>query len=56
KATALMKGRDHVRPEDIRSIAHDVLRHRIILTYEGKALGISTDTIIDEILKKIPVE
>ena len=55
KATALMNGRDFVVPDDIKNVAHEVMRHRIILNYEGRAEGISTDEIITEILDTIPV-
>ncbi len=56
KATALMSGRGFVVPEDIRQIMHDVMRHRVMLTYEAKALEISSDTIVDEIAEKVEVE
>jgi MoxR-like ATPase len=56
KAHALVKGRSYVTPMDIKEIAHNVLRHRIILNYEGQAEEISTNDIIDEILKKIPIQ
>jgi MoxR-like ATPase len=55
KAHALMQGRGYVIPEDIKSIAHDVLRHRILLSYEAEAEEITSDEIIDKILKKIKV-
>ncbi len=55
KANALMEGRDYVTPDDIRKIAHNVLRHRIIMNYEGKARNISTDNVIDDIINKVPV-
>jgi MoxR-like ATPase len=55
KAWALLQGRSYVTPQDIKSIGLDVLRHRIILTYEAEAEGLSTDTIIDRIFKTIPV-
>ncbi len=55
KAHAFFEGRSYVLPEDVRAVAHNVLRHRIILNYEGKALEVSTDEIVDEILKKVPV-
>jgi MoxR-like ATPase len=55
KATALLNGRIFVTPEDIKSVAKEVLRHRIILNYEGKAREINPDDIIDEIIKKVPV-
>ena len=55
KANAMTEGRDYVTPDDIRKIAHNVLRHRMILNYEGKARNISTDDIIDDIIKRVPV-
>lgn len=55
RAVALMDGRDFVTPGDVKLVAHPVLRHRIILNYEGKAAGISTDEIIDEILEGVEV-
>ncbi len=55
RAVALMDGRDFVTPGDVKLIAHPILRHRIILNYEGKAAGISTDEIIDEILNTVEV-
>ena len=42
-------------PDDIQSVAHDVLRHRLILSYEANAEGISTDRVIDEVLKVVAV-
>jgi len=41
---------------DVKEVAHNVLRHRIILNYEGQADEISTDTIIDELLKKVHID
>ena len=55
KATALMNGRTYVLPEDVRDVSHEVLRHRILLSYEGKARGVSTDKIINSIINKVPV-
>ncbi len=55
KAHAFLENRAYVLPEDVREIAHNVLRHRIILNYEGKAVELETDTIIDEILKSVAV-
>jgi MoxR-like ATPase len=54
KARALLKGRLHVATEDVRAVAHPVLRHRIITTYGAEAEGITTDKLIDELLKTIP--
>ena len=55
KAWALLQGRSYVTPEDIKSIGPDVLRHRIILTYEAEAQGISSDDIVKKIFNTIPV-
>lgn len=55
KAMAFMNGRDYVLPEDIKEVGKDVLNHRIILNYEAEADGISTEHIIDKLLKKIPI-
>ncbi len=55
KAWALMNGRDYVMPEDIKDIAHYVLRHRIILSYKAGAERINSDDVIDEILRKINI-
>ena len=53
KANAMINGRGHVIPEDIKEIAHEVLRHRLILTFEAEADEINTDKVIDIILEKI---
>lgn len=55
KAYAFLKRRGYVLPEDIRAIAHDVLRHRIGLTYEAEAENITSEEIINEILNTIEV-
>ncbi|MFH1641398.1 MAG: MoxR family ATPase [Nanoarchaeota archaeon] len=55
KAHALLQGRGYVTPEDVQEIAYDVLRHRIILSYEAEAEELSTDSIIKKILEKIKV-
>jgi len=55
KAQAFLHKRGYVIPEDIRSVAHDVLRHRIGLSYEAEAENINVEYIIDEIFKTIPV-
>lgn len=55
KARALVQGRTYVTPQDVKEKARDVLRHRIILNYEGQAEAVSTDHIIDEVLQKVPV-
>ena len=53
RAVAFLKNRAFVIPEDVKSIAKDVLRHRIGLTFEAEAENISTENIIDKILSKI---
>jgi MoxR-like ATPase len=55
KAFAFIKRRGYVLPEDVRAIAHDVMRHRIGLTYEAEAENITTEDIINEILNTIEV-
>jgi MoxR-like ATPase len=55
KAYAFIKHRGFVIPEDIRAICHDVLRHRICLTYEAEAENITTEDIITDILNNIEV-
>ena len=55
RAHAWLEGRDYVAPEDIQSIAHDVLRHRMILNYEAEAEGVTTDTVINELIARIAV-
>jgi MoxR-like ATPase len=55
KAYAFIKRRGYVIPEDIRAIAHDVMRHRIGLTYEAEAENITTEDIINEILNTVEV-
>ena len=50
-----MKGRGYVLPEDVRAVCHDVMRHRIGLTYEAEANNITTDEIISNILDKVIV-
>jgi MoxR-like ATPase len=55
KAWALLQGRGYVTPEDVKSIGPDVLRHRIILTYEAEAQAVTTDVIIKKIFNAVPV-
>ena len=52
---AFLKGRGYVIPEDVRAVCHDVMRHRIGLSYEAEANNISADEVISEILDKIAV-
>ena len=54
KGNAFLEGRAYVVPQDVKDVAYDVLRHRILLSYEAEAENITTDNIISEILNKIP--
>ncbi|MDQ0646429.1 MoxR-like ATPase [Microbacterium natoriense] len=54
RALALLNGRAHVLPEDIRSLRHLVLRHRVLLTFEADAEGIRSEEIIDQIFAAVP--
>ena len=55
RAHAWLAGRDYVTPEDIQSMAHDVLRHRILLSFEAEAAGRTSDEIVDTLLDRIGV-
>lgn len=55
RAYAFIDGRGYVLPEDVRAVAHDVLRHRIALSYEAEANELSSDTIVTEIINKVVV-
>lgn len=55
RAYAWLQGRDHVTPDDIRAVINDCLRHRIILSYEAQADGLTTDDVISEVVKLVAV-
>ncbi len=55
RAKAWLDGRDFVTPDDIQAVFFNVLRHRLILTYDAEAQGLSTDDVLKEILKLVPV-
>ncbi|MDR7121490.1 MoxR family ATPase [Rheinheimera soli] len=55
RAKAWLEGRDFVTPDDIQAVFFNVLRHRLILTYDAEAQGLSTDDVLREILKLVPV-
>ena len=55
RAYAFIKRRGYVIPEDVRAVAHDVMRHRIGLTYEAEAANVSADEIVSKILNKVEV-
>jgi MoxR-like ATPase len=54
RALAWLEGRDFVTPDDIRAVAHDVLRHRLILSFEAEAAGITANQVIDKLLETVP--
>jgi MoxR-like ATPase len=55
KGNAFMEGRGFVTPDDVKAIAHDVLRHRLIMSYEAEAEEITSENVVDEILKAVKV-
>ncbi len=55
KAQALLSGRSYISPHDVKTIAHDVLRHRVLASYEAEAQGKTTDHVIAQILENVPV-
>ena len=55
KVNAWLEGRDFVTPEDIHTVVYDVLRHRIILSFEALAEGLTTDDVISSLLKVVPL-
>ncbi|MFA0222785.1 AAA family ATPase [Vibrio splendidus] len=55
RAMAWLNGKDFVDPDDVRNVVHGVLRHRLILSYEALAEGVSSDRVIDEILSQVAV-
>lgn len=55
RGNALLHGRAYATPQDVKEVVRDVLRHRILLTYEAEAEGLTSDKIIDRILDEVPV-
>lgn len=55
KAKAFLRGNSYITPADIGFVVHDVLRHRIVLSYEARAKGITTDEIISTLIKTISI-
>ena len=55
RGNALLHGRAYATPQDVKEVVHDVLRHRILLTYEAEAENITSDKVIDKILAEVPV-
>ncbi len=55
RAHAWIDGRDYVSPDDVQAIAHDVLRHRVLISFEAEADGMDSDAVISELLELVPV-
>jgi MoxR-like ATPase len=55
RARAWLAGRDYVSPDDVQAVAHDCLRHRLLLSYEAEAEAISVDDVIDALLARVAV-
>ena len=55
RAYAWLKGRDYVRPDDVQAVAHDVLRHRLLLSYDAQAEGTKADQVIKKIIELVAV-
>jgi MoxR-like ATPase len=55
RAHAWMNGHDYVTPDDVRAVVHDCLRHRILLSYEANADGLSADDVLNEVVKQVAV-
>jgi MoxR-like ATPase len=55
RACALIEGRNHATPDDVKRIAPDVLRHRILLTYEAEAEEVTTESLVQTLLSKVKV-
>jgi MoxR-like ATPase len=51
---ALMQGRDYVTPQDVKDVSHDILRHRMAISYRAEAESITSDDLLDQILKTVP--
>ena len=54
RALALLRGRSYALPEDMTDLVPDVLRHRVVLSYEGMSEGLNSDALIGRIMKQIP--
>jgi MoxR-like ATPase len=55
RAHAWLEGRDFVSPDDVQAVAHDVLRHRLILSFEAEATGTTPDQAINQLLAAVPL-
>jgi MoxR-like ATPase len=55
RALALLAGRNHVLPDDIRDLAHRVLRHRLVLGFEAVSAGVTAETVVDAVMHSVRV-
>ena len=55
RGTALLKGRSFVIPQDVKDVAYNVLRHRLILNYQGQIDNIKTEDVVSQVLNKVEV-
>src|SRR5690606_40597414 len=55
RAHAFLRGRDFVTPEDVQALAPDVLRHRVVLTFDAEAEGVDADGVVRQVLAAVPV-
>jgi len=55
RANAWLQGRDHVTPDDVRAVVHDCLRHRVALSYEASAAGLTAHQVVTEVVKVVAV-
>ncbi len=55
RAHAWLHNKDFVSPDDVQAVAHDVLRHRILLSFEAEAAGMNVETVINELIQRVPV-
>jgi MoxR-like ATPase len=55
RANAMLNGRAYATPQDVKEIAYDILRHRVIVTYEAEAEEVASEDIIERILGTVPV-
>jgi MoxR-like ATPase len=54
RALALLRGRGHVAVQDVRDLTADVLRHRLVLSYDALSEGVSADDLLDQVLAAVP--
>jgi MoxR-like ATPase len=55
RANAYLEGRDYVLPDDVKAVALDVMRHRLIVTYEAEAESVTAESVISTVLDRVPV-